>query len=121
MRPADAIPFEYQTVLCMLPSDPLSSALPQALTLTLTDGALLFLPRRVPCELLNSQIVVEVIGVSQMTFSKDRTVYGANAFVDNFVTMYVSRHVRFSRYRFKFQSNLVWDSIKSISNFCFQF
>jgi hypothetical protein len=26
-----------------------------------------------------------------------------------------------SRYRFKFQSNLVWDSIKSISNFCFQF
>jgi hypothetical protein len=25
------------------------------------------------------------------------------------------------RYRFKFQSNLVWDSIKSISNFCFQF
>jgi hypothetical protein len=27
----------------------------------------------------------------------------------------------FSRYRFKFQSNLVWDSIKSISNFCFQF
>jgi hypothetical protein len=23
------------------------------------------------------------------------------------------------RYRFKFQSNLVWDSIKSISNFCF--
>jgi hypothetical protein len=24
-------------------------------------------------------------------------------------------------YRFKFQSNLVWDSIKSISNFCFQF
>jgi hypothetical protein len=30
-------------------------------------------------------------------------------------------HVRFCRYRFKFQSNLVWDSIKSISNFCFQF
>jgi hypothetical protein len=29
--------------------------------------------------------------------------------------------VRFCRYRFKFQSNLVWDSIKSISNFCFQF
>jgi hypothetical protein len=28
---------------------------------------------------------------------------------------------RISRYRFKFQSNLVWDSIKSISNFCFQF
>jgi hypothetical protein len=26
-----------------------------------------------------------------------------------------------SSYRFKFQSNLVWDSIKSISNFCFQF
>jgi hypothetical protein len=26
-----------------------------------------------------------------------------------------------SRYRFKFQSNLVWDSIKSMSNFCFQF
>ena len=26
-----------------------------------------------------------------------------------------------SRYRFKFQSNFVWDSIKSISNFCFQF
>jgi hypothetical protein len=26
-----------------------------------------------------------------------------------------------SRYRSKFQSNLVWDSIKSISNFCFQF
>jgi hypothetical protein len=26
-----------------------------------------------------------------------------------------------SRYRFKFQSNLVWDSIRSISNFCFQF
>ena len=26
-----------------------------------------------------------------------------------------------SRYRFKFQSNLVWDSIKPISNFCFQF
>jgi hypothetical protein len=26
-----------------------------------------------------------------------------------------------SRYRFKFQSNLVCDSIKSISNFCFQF
>jgi hypothetical protein len=25
------------------------------------------------------------------------------------------------RYRFKFQSNLVWDSIKSISNFYFQF
>jgi hypothetical protein len=25
------------------------------------------------------------------------------------------------RYRFKFQSNLFWDSIKSISNFCFQF
>jgi hypothetical protein len=23
--------------------------------------------------------------------------------------------------RFKFQSNLVWDSIKSMSNFCFQF
>jgi hypothetical protein len=30
-------------------------------------------------------------------------------------------HVRFCRYRFKLQSNLVWDSIKSISNFCFQF
>jgi hypothetical protein len=30
-------------------------------------------------------------------------------------------HVRFCRYRFEFQSNLVWDSIKSISNFCFQF
>jgi hypothetical protein len=29
--------------------------------------------------------------------------------------------VRFCRYRFKFQSNLVWDSIKPISNFCFQF
>ena len=26
-----------------------------------------------------------------------------------------------TRVRFKFQSNLVWDSIKSISNFCFQF
>ena len=26
-----------------------------------------------------------------------------------------------SRYRFKFQSELGWDSIKSISNFCFQF
>ena len=26
-----------------------------------------------------------------------------------------------SHYRSKFQSNLVWDSIKSISNFCFQF
>jgi hypothetical protein len=26
-----------------------------------------------------------------------------------------------SRYRFKFQSNLVWISIKSMSNFCFQF
>jgi hypothetical protein len=32
-----------------------------------------------------------------------------------------SGHVRFGRYRFKFQSNLVWDSIKPISNFCFQF
>jgi hypothetical protein len=29
--------------------------------------------------------------------------------------------VRFCRYRLKFQSNLVWDSIKPISNFCFQF
>jgi hypothetical protein len=26
-----------------------------------------------------------------------------------------------SRYRFKFQSNLVWGSIKPISTFCFQF
>jgi hypothetical protein len=26
-----------------------------------------------------------------------------------------------SRYRFNFQSNLIWDSIKSISNFCFEF
>jgi hypothetical protein len=24
-------------------------------------------------------------------------------------------------YRFKFQSNLIWDSIKPISNFCFRF
>ena len=30
-------------------------------------------------------------------------------------------NVRFCRYRFKFQSNLVWESIKSISNFYFQF
>jgi hypothetical protein len=30
-----------------------------------------------------------------------------------------SRHVRFCRFRFKFQSNLVWDSIKPISNFAF--
>jgi hypothetical protein len=29
-------------------------------------------------------------------------------------------YVRFCRYRFKFQSNLVWDSIKPISNFRFQ-
>jgi hypothetical protein len=32
-----------------------------------------------------------------------------------------SGRCQFSRYRFKFRSNLVWDSMKPISNFCFQF
>jgi hypothetical protein len=31
-----------------------------------------------------------------------------------------ARNVRLCRYRFKFQSNLVCDLIKPISNFCFQ-
>jgi hypothetical protein len=48
-------------------------------------------------------------------------VRGARSAAVLICTSRVWQHVRFCRYRFKFQSNLVWDSIKSISNFCFQF
>jgi hypothetical protein len=50
--------------------------------------------RRIPCHLLGSQVVVEVIGVSQMSFSKDRA--GSSMLIDNFVTLCGSRPRRFA-------------------------
>lgn len=48
---------------------------------------------RIPCHLLDSQIIVEVVGVSQMSFIKDRS--GSSMLIDNFVTLCGSRQCPF--------------------------